>query len=86
MDKKTNKLNNKQAQTKRGVKSSTADEQKAGNEKNAKKNTDTKDGTDPANATPSASSSAVPKKPLGEKNTLEHRLDYVCNFLNLKKE
>ena len=31
-------------------------------------------------------SSAVPRKPAGEKNTLEHRLDYVCNFLSIKKD
>lgn len=28
----------------------------------------------------------MPKKPVGEKNTLEHRLDYVCNFLSVKKD
>lgn len=26
------------------------------------------------------------KKPDGNKGSLEHRFDYVCNFLNIKKE
>ena len=28
----------------------------------------------------------MPRKPAGDKNTLEYRLDYICNFLNIKKD
>jgi hypothetical protein len=86
MDKKVIKVTNNKSQTKRVTKvGKDAEEPKPSNEKQGKKQQEAKEGPDGQNNS-NAPNSAVPKKPIGEKNTLEHRLDYVCNFLNIKKE